>query len=178
MTMNRYVALLRGINVGGNKKVPMAELKSFFEAIGYENVTTYINSGNVIFDTDHSDFTNLSDALSKHFGFEIDLVIIEKSIILAIEDECPGDWTNDKDQKTDVLFLWEGYNSAKTLEELNLVPDIDTAFYTSGAIVWNIKREKQHKSRMQKGFVGSGIYKNMTARNINTVRKLAELVNQ
>ena len=58
----RYVALLRGINVGGNNRVPMPELRACFEAAGYENVKTYINSGNVIFDSDEADLEKLVTA--------------------------------------------------------------------------------------------------------------------
>jgi uncharacterized protein (DUF1697 family) len=63
----KYVALLRGINVGGNKKVDMKELKKVFESLGFENVSSYINSGNVIFDAQSPSEKGIEETLEKHF---------------------------------------------------------------------------------------------------------------
>lgn len=95
--MQQYIALLRGINVGGNKKVEMPKLKKVFESLGFDEVSTYINS------------------------------------------------------------------------------KVDTLQYIAGAILWNIQRSDYTQSEM-KNFIGTEIYKNMTARNINTVRKLGEMI--
>jgi len=174
--MKTYVALLRGINVGGNNKVAMSELKAEFEALGYGNVRTYINSGNVIFDSSSDDFESIRPKLSERFGFEVRLVIVPVELFNKLIEKTPADWRNDKQQKTDVLFLWPGYDDKQTLQDLELIDEYDTAIYVDGAIVWNIDRANQSKSRMQKGYISSDIYKNMTARNINTVRKIASLV--
>ena len=73
----RYIALLRGVNVGGNNKVPMGELKACFEKAGFLNVSTYINSGNVLFDADETDIIKLicmcEELLLKQFGFPVSL---------------------------------------------------------------------------------------------------------
>ena len=78
--MKRYVALLRGINVGGKNKIPMAELKKGFEELGFEEVKTYLNSGNVIFSSDKEDVEKLKKQIetmiNEQFGFEIPVFVI------------------------------------------------------------------------------------------------------
>ncbi len=175
--MNTYVALLRGINVGGNKKVSMSTLKKAFEEMGHSNVKTYINSGNVIFETSKTDsmLKIIERKLESTFGFQIGVVLRSIQNIENVCKEIPSDWTNDAMQKTDVIFLWEKYASEKSMKMIVTKPEIDTLIYVDGAIVWNIKRANYSKSGMHK-FIGTKVYKNMTARNVNTVRKLAELM--
>lgn len=175
--MTRYVSFLRGINVGGNNKVEMPKLKKAFESLGFDNVSTYINSGNVIFETNKKDLEPLIEkTLKKIFGFEIRVVVRDAKNINKLCREISRDWLNDTEQRTDVLFLWDEFNSKKSINVIK-VTEVDTLKYIDGAIVWNIKRKDVPRSGMRR-FIGTLIYKNMTARNINTVRKLNELLNR
>lgn len=172
-----YVALLRGINVGGNSKVEMKKLKAVFEKLGFENVSTYINSGNVIFGTtkkENSLVSEIEKALKKEFGFEIRVVVRNAKNIASLCKDIPKNYQNDAKQKTDILFLWDEYDNKKSLDLIKAT-DVDNLSYADGAIVWNVEKAKLNKSGMKK-FIGTTIYKNMTARNVNTVRKLAELM--
>lgn len=171
----KYVALLRGINVGGNNKVVMSELKKVFETLGFTDVSTYINSGNVIFQSSKKDFSRIEHALKKSFGFEIKVVIRDAKNIKKLSESIPRSFDNNTEQKTDVLFLWEKFNKKSSVNLITVNPKVDTLVYVSGAIVWNIKRADYSKSGMNK-FIGTTVYKNMTARNVNTVRKLAKLM--
>ena len=85
----RYVALLRGINVGGNKKVPMAELKQLLESLGYTEVKTLLASGNVLFSADRADEGKLFVSLRDHFGFEIPVQILEAGLISQLVASDP-----------------------------------------------------------------------------------------
>ncbi|MHB1089711.1 MAG: DUF1697 domain-containing protein [Ilumatobacteraceae bacterium] len=105
-----YVALLRGINVGGNKKVEMSKLKKAFESLGFANVTTYINSGNVIFQSNKKDFSQIETVLKKSFGFEIKVVIRDVKNIQKLCEKIPCELENNTKQKTDVLFLWDEFD--------------------------------------------------------------------
>ncbi len=176
----RYVALLRGINVGGKHTVPMVKLKKAFEAMGFADVSTYINSGNVLFSADKfSEKTGgagIEKELERLFGFEIKTVIRSAAKIQALCKQLPDKWQNDGVQKTDILFLWTGFDSKASLKLLEIDPKVDTLRYAAGAIAWNIDRKHYNKSGMN-NFIGTRLYKHMTARNINTVRKLAELLN-
>lgn len=172
--MKTYIAFLRGINVGKNSAVNMGKLKSIFESLGFENVTTYINSGNVIFKSKKDpSIENIEKAIEKEFGFYIRVIIRDSNNLIDLNNKIPKEWNN-KEQKTDILFLWDHFDNKKSLELLN-GKDVDNLIYLKGAIVWNINREDYKKSAMNK-FIGTELYKNMTARNINTLRKLVDII--
>jgi uncharacterized protein (DUF1697 family) len=177
--MNTYVALLRGINVGGNNKIEMGRLRKVFEKLSFANVSSYINSGNIIFQSDDKDIGNLvqkiEQAIKKEFSLPLRVVVRDSKNIEKLCKAIPADWTNDTDKRTDVLFLWKEYDSKKSIDLIKANPGVDILKYVSGAIVWNLKRKDYTKSSMRK-FIGTLIYKNMTARNVNTVRKLGELM--
>ena len=173
--MKKYVALLRGINVGGNNKVEMKKLKSVFESAGFLNVATYINSGNVIFETNKTELDILIEKiLHKNFHFPIRVVVRDAKNIQKLCAAIPSNWSNDTKQKTDILFLWDHYDNKKSITLIKAT-DVDTLVYVPGAIIWNVPRSDYRKSGMHK-FIGSDVYQHMTARNVNTVRKLHELM--
>lgn len=170
----KYVALLRGINVGGNAKVSMQALRQMAEEAGLQNVRTYINSGNLLFESSlkKSDVTStLQKALHKTFGWEIALILYTSEEIAAIAKALPQNWSNDTSMKCDVLFLSDEINNEETLSMLRVKEGIDTAQFTPGAILWAIDRKNATKSGLYK-IVGTPLYKKMTVRNCNTLRKL------
>jgi uncharacterized protein (DUF1697 family) len=99
--MTVYVALLRGVNVGGRGKVDMRELKKQVEALGASDVSTYINSGNVIF-RDRRGAATLTRELEKALGRRV--AVRSLAQIQTLCKRIPDDWGNDKEQKTDVGF--------------------------------------------------------------------------
>lgn len=103
----RYVALLRGINVGGKNKVPMPVLKEVFERLGHTEVRTYINSGNVIFDAPRQRAADLAatleEAIESEFGFGVRVLVLRGSAVTKIAAELPEDWVNDDDASCNVL---------------------------------------------------------------------------
>lgn len=173
-----YVALLRGINVGGNTKVEMPRLKALFEKSGSKKVSTYINSGNVIFEDTRTvqEFVPLIEkAIAKEFGLNVRVILRDRENIKKLCQEIPDEWTNDKEQKTDVLFLWDEIDSPEIMSKIKINPAIEKALYIDGALVWNIGRENITRGGGIK-LIKTDFYKHMTARNINTVRKLNQLL--
>jgi uncharacterized protein (DUF1697 family) len=174
-----YVALLRGINVGGKNKVDMKLLKKAFEEVGMRSVVTYINSGNVIFYVNDLPITRiastLEDAIYTNFGLAIKVLVRSLDDIKKIIAILPDDWTNDQQMRSEVLFLWEEIDDETVLDKLILKPDIDRIKYVSGAILWSIDKKNITKSGMGK-LIDSKIYKQMTIRNVNTTRKIYELM--
>lgn len=170
---------MRGINVGGNAKVSMKELKETFESLNFKNVSTYINSGNVIFEEATRDIESIVGAierkLKKVFGFSIMVILRDAKNIQKIANIVPSDWTNDSTMKTDVLFLTNEFDKKETLKLITTNPAVDTLLYSPGAIIWKVSRSNYTKSGMKK-IIGTEVYKNMTARNSNTLRKLATLM--
>lgn len=176
-----YVALLRGINVGGNSKVEMKKLKTVFEELGFTNVRTYINSGNVIFqDGKHSPEAltkKLEKAIEKDIGFAIPTLVKDFNDIKAANEALPDSWINDSTMKCDVMFLWKEVDSKKVLDELPEKKEFEDVKYIPGAVLWRIDRDNVTKSRMLK-IIGTKLYSQMTVRNCNTVRKLYSLMKE
>jgi uncharacterized protein (DUF1697 family) len=174
-----YVALLRGINVGGKNKVDMKLLKATFEGLGMTDVKTYINSGNVIFSTKDRGKARLTtvieDALARRFGFNIEVLVRDLKSMKALVNAIPRDWTDDKTMRCYVMFLWDDVNRPSVLKQLVIKPKLDDVRYASGAIVWRVDRKDLTKSGMMRLMV-TPLYKRMTIRNVNTTRKLVELM--
>jgi uncharacterized protein (DUF1697 family) len=172
-----YVALLRGINVGGKALVSMAKLKETFEALKLKDVKTYINSGNVVFSGGGSDRARLrrriEKAIAEDFDLDVSVVLRDTNELKKIVDELPPSWQNGDKYKCDVFFSDE-FRSPKSVEQLPLTPGIEEVRFVPGAILCRIPRAKQSKSKLTR-LVGTDLYKKMTARNVNTVRKLYEL---
>ncbi|MEK5442330.1 MULTISPECIES: DUF1697 domain-containing protein [unclassified Fredinandcohnia] len=174
-----YIALLRGINVGGNNKIDMKLLKQTFEQVGMKDVVTYINTGNIIFSSNDSSKTILSrileEAIHDDFGLRIKVVVRSIDDVRGIIHAIPDTWKNDKDMKSDVMFLWDEIDDETVLENLVIKPTIDTVKYVPGAILWSIEKKNANKSGMSK-IIGTKIYKQITVRNVNTTRKIYELM--
>ncbi|MFJ7730057.1 DUF1697 domain-containing protein [Neobacillus sp. NPDC097160] len=174
-----YIALLRGINVGGNNKIDMKLLKQTFEKAGMNDVLTYINTGNIIFSNKGLSKTELScileDAIQNDFGLQIKVVVRSVDDVRGIINAIPDTWKNDKDMKSDVMFLWDKIDDESVLKHLVVKPNIDTVKYVPGAILWSVDKKNVTKSGMSK-IVGSTIYKQVTVRNVNTARKIYELM--
>ncbi len=88
-----YAALLRGINVGGNKKLPMAELRTLMEGLGHDGVRTYLQSGQAVFASGHGNEESLAAelgrAIEKRFGFTVDVIVRDHAYLAAIAANCP-----------------------------------------------------------------------------------------
>lgn len=175
----KYVALLRGINVGGKNKVEMKRLKVLFEKLGYKNVITYINSGNVIFETNQSGNKKIEKeieaAITQEFFLNIRVVIRSKENINQVNAKIKPTWQNNADQRTNVMFLWPEIDSPNILKDIPKTSADDTT-YVSGALIWHTTGDHYKKGGL-KDLAKSKLYKQMTVRNCNTVRKLVDLMN-
>jgi uncharacterized protein (DUF1697 family) len=107
--MPRYVALLRGINVGGNTMIKMEDLRKMFEGLGFENVVSYINSGNLAFDTKKASeagiVSKIETAVEKHIGKPVQVMVREQKDIARLLSKNPflGQYASHKEMH--VLFL-------------------------------------------------------------------------
>jgi uncharacterized protein (DUF1697 family) len=174
-----YVALLRGINVGGKNTVDMKRLKATVERAGMQDVLTYINSGNVIFSSASRSPAQLrrtlESAIEAAFGFQVPVLLRNARQMQSVVGALPDTWANDEAAKTDVMFLSEAIDSRAILAQLTIVPGIDDVRYVPGAILRHVERSKAARSGLLK-LVGTPLYTQMTVRNCNTVRKLAALM--
>ena len=174
-----FVALLRGINVGGKNKVDMKQLKAVFEDAGMTSVRTYINSGNVIFDTTERGRARLTQRLEKaivrRFGFKVEVLLRDLKTMRALVKEIPTGWTDDATTRCYVMFLWDDVARPSVLKQVTFKPEMDEVRYVAGAIVWRVDRKNITRSGMTR-LTGTPLYKQMTIRNVNTTRRLLELM--
>jgi len=175
----KYIALLRGINVGKERRVEMKKLKAIFESLGCINVSTYINSGNVIFESkdNHENILNkIKDSFKKEFDFEIPFLVKTEKEMKKIANAIPTEWQNDSSQRSDVAYLFPEVDSKKIIDDLPVKKEFMDMLYVKGAIYWNIDRKNYNKSHLNK-IISHKLYQFMTVRNVNTARYLAEIKN-
>ena len=175
----RYVLLLRGINVGGKNKVSMNDLKMNIGELGYQNVVTYINSGNVIFDTDDNIETvkiKIAEMLKNVF-FPIQYVIITREEYLEEVSNLP-EWWNETLARKDVLFYSDEVDYEKLKTRINEIPLHDEiVHFGRKAVFWGKYTEKEYlRTSYHKLLMKEKFYPMLTIRNERTFKKLAEIL--
>jgi len=166
----RYIALLRGINVGGKNKVVMKDLTVLFESLDCFNVSTYINSGNVIFESKDGQDTiikKVKAGFKQEYDFEIPFLVKTENEMKKIAGAIPKEWQNDSTHKTDVAYLFPEIDSKEILDELPVKKEFIDIRYVPGALFWNIDRNNYNKSNLNK-IISHRVYQFMTVRNVNT----------
>lgn len=175
----RYIALLRGINVGGKNKVSMSDLKDCFENAGFQNTTTYINSGNVIFDCEEQSLINLTNyckkILEKEFGFLIDLALIDVHTLKEALEQVPKWWGDDPNSKHNAIFIIQPATAEEIIAEAGKIkPEYEQLYAYKEIIFWSAPLKTFSRTRWSK-IVGTKAYQYITIRNANTIKKLLEL---
>lgn len=169
----KYVALLRGINVGGHKKVPMKELKKLLEAHAYKNVQTILNTGNVVFETTEAKSHQCQNIIEEHFGFEVSTMIISHDQVVKIVKSDPF-------KKTAQLPNNQYYVTfSKTIASNVEIPhSSDDGSFTIVAASKNIILSYIDKNKIKTTeymkILEKKFGKNITTRNFNTVKKIAQ----
>ena len=177
---NVYVALLRGINVGGNNLIRMPALKACVEGEGFLDVATYIQSGNVLFragGANRQELTaQLEKALSKTFAYQARVVVRSLDEMRTIVDKAPkGFGRQPADYRYDVIFLKHPLTAGEARKSVSTNPDVDRVFEGEGVLYFSRLISKATQSRMGR-VVGTPAYENMTIRNWNTTTKLLAMM--
>lgn len=178
-TATIFVALLRGVNVGGNNIISMKSLKTSFEKLGFKDVSTYINSGNILFKAKEGDArkleTKIEAMLSKEYKLGCKVVVRSLTEMANLVENLPKNWDGDKEWKYNVMFLRHAIDSEKVLESLGTKPEIEKVVYYPGTLLWSARISDINRTTMQK-LSSQKIFQNITVRNTNTTRKLYELM--
>ena len=179
--LDTYVALLRGINVGGNNIVSMTDLKVCLEELGHQAVRTYINSGNVIFHAAHTTPRRLEAQLEKAFAdtfsFPTIIIVRNRKEMAQLIHNIPKEWLKSSDLRCNVMFLRHTIDSADILRGLNPKAGIEEVRYHPGAILWSVQRAALTRSSITK-VIMKPIYKEMTLRTVNTAYKIFEIMSE
>jgi len=175
-----YVALLRGINVGGSNLIRMPALKACFEAQGHRDVATYIQSGNVLFAAGRSNqlllTRQIEKALSKTFAYESRVVVRSLEQMKAIVERAPkGFGGNPTAYRYDVIFLKDPLTADEAMKCMTLNPEVDRVVAGDGVLYASRLASKAAQSRLAR-IAGKPEYQNMTIRNWNTTVKLLKLM--
>ncbi len=176
-----YVALLRGINVGGKNIIPMAALAKVFERLGFGSVKTFIASGNVIFVAPKQDLRKLEEtieiALAAEFDYDARVVVKSKREMTAIVKGIAKAWAKPSPAiRYYVLFLRDAIDDKRILGDFDPKPDVETLAYAPGALLWAAKTSALTRSSVSRKMSSKPFYKEITVRNLNTTLKLAELM--
>ncbi len=175
-----HVALLRGINVGGKNMIKMPALKACFEAGGFEDVVTYIQSGNVLFRSTGSGAalaTRIERMLGKSFDhYKAWVVVRNRSQMRTIVEKAPKGFGKDpQDYLYDVIFLKEPLTAGAALKKVSMKEGVDEAFAGRGVIYFSRLRSKATSSRLNR-VASLPIYQSMTIRNWNTTTRLLRMM--
>ncbi|HXU01628.1 MAG TPA: DUF1697 domain-containing protein [Polyangia bacterium] len=178
--MNRYVALLRGINVGGNNLIKMVALKACFEKQKLQEVVTYIQSGNVVFGAKDSVVgplcTRIERALSEAFGYDASVVLRTHKQMKDVVGRAPKGFGTQPDKyRYDVIFLKEPLTAPVAIKTVPTAPGVDEAHAGGGVLYFSRLISEASRSRLSK-IVSSPIYKSVTIRNWNTTTKLLQMM--
>ncbi|MFI5800703.1 DUF1697 domain-containing protein [Streptomyces sp. NPDC051677] len=175
-----YAALLRGINVGGSKKVPMAELRTLLEGMDLGDVRTYLQSGQAVFSSAHGTEESLAAeiraAIEKHFGFGVDVVVRDHAFLKAVVDACPFPAAELEAKQLHVTYFsapvdeerYAGIDRDAHLPEEFRLGDRVLYLYAPDGLGRSKLAEQLSRPRLNKGLVA-------TTRNWNTVVKLVEM---
>ena len=178
----RYVALLRGINVGGNNIIAKDDLRRCFEDLGFTRVRTYIQSGNILFRAAEGETDQLTArveaGLSERFSYAARAVVLSYADYRAVLAAAPDAWGEDAAYRHNALFTLAGTTPDEVLASLPPVKEeLETVAAGPGVIFWSTEKKRVTRSAFVK-LPALPVYQQVTIRNHNTVRRLAALLEQ
>ncbi|WP_306012424.1 MULTISPECIES: DUF1697 domain-containing protein [unclassified Allomuricauda] len=172
-----FIALLRGINVSGQKKIKMAELRAVLEDAGLQNVTTYIQSGNLVFDSEESQTKTLQELINstilKHFGFEVPTLVVQRAEIQQFLEDNPFLDTTESNKLYYVLLQQRPKEEfIKRFHQLNFEHE---DFHITDNCVYLQCKKGYGKAKLNNNLIERKLQVQATTRNDRTLRKLLEL---
>jgi len=179
--MVTYVALLRGVNVGGKNLIKMPALKECFEANGFEDVTTYIQSGNVVFRSERTGSAELTrrieSMLAEAFGYPASVVLRDRRQMRAIVERAPRGFGAEPNtyRRYDVIFLKEPLTARTAMKGVLTRPGVDEAHAGSGVLYFSRLTSRASQSLLSR-IVSMPVYQSMTIRNWNTTTTLLRMM--
>lgn len=182
--MVKYIALLRGINISGKNKISMKELKNEFEQLKYEKVVTYLNSGNVIFESTIADKIVIKHSIEKmikeKFNFDIPVFIITIQELEELLCNHPEWWgKNDKEIYDNIIFIITPYTFKEVYDVIGEPrKEYEKIQVYKNSIFWSYNLKDYRKTNWWSKTANTNIRNSITIRTANTMRKLLEICNK
>ena len=178
--MTQYLALLRGINVGGNNLIKMADLKTCFEASGFDAVLTYIQSGNVVFGAPDAEpaqiAARIEDALAETLGVSAAVLVCDHARLKAIVEGAPtGFGAEPGTYRYNVIFMMGSATADELLQSVKLKEGVDQGIAGNGVCYFSYLIARASQSSLGR-IAGTPIYRYVTIRNWNTTTRLLALM--
>jgi len=179
--MKRQIAFLRGINVGGKNRVPMAELKAGFEELDFKEVKTYLNSGNIVFSSDLDDKEiiagQIEQMVKEKFDIQIPVFLILKEELDDVLCHAPAWWgTEDKTVYDNLIFIIKPATFQEVFREIGAPKDgLEQIQDYKEAIFWSFSRKDYQKTNWWSQTASAGISSKLTIRTAGTVRKVCKM---
>ena len=174
---NTYIALLRGINVSGQKKIKMADLRLVLEESGLKNVKTYIQSGNIVFDSEHMDGTKLEEKIKsiilEHFGFEVPTLVIQKDDIEQILKVNP--FHKEAEENKLYYVLLKSRPEEEYKKQLNQLSFENEDFNVTDSCVYLFCKNGYGRAKLNNNLIEKKLKVEATTRNHKTMLKLLEM---
>lgn len=175
-----YLLLLRGVNVGGNHRVPMATLRELFTKAGCTKVHSYINSGNLFFSTTRKRAeieTLVADILTANFDFPIAFRVLSETEFKADLAQAPSWWGADATLRHNALFKLRTYDDAHDDWLPTKLTAYDQVLITPNIVFWTSTLRVDFSKSFYSKLLGTPFYQQTSARNFNTTMKLEQLFN-
>ena len=179
--MEKYIALLRGVNISGKNKISMLELKNEFIELGYSGVVTYLNSGNVIFMSNVNNIyditSNIHEMIKNKFNIDIPIFVISYHELKELFDNRPSWWgSNDKSIYDNIIFVISPHTCGKICDVLGDINDkLEKIMIYKNNIFWSYDLNNYRKTNWWSRTASTSIRDYITIRTANTVRKILEI---
>jgi uncharacterized protein (DUF1697 family) len=174
-----YVALLRGINVGGKNITRMTALKACLESAGFNRVETFIQSGNVVFETGQKSAAKVTSqidaAIEAALGIDSRVVVLSRDRLKGVLDGAPAAWRFRSDLRKNIAFLRPPVTAVLALKDVDVRPGVDTVEAGKGVLYMTTTLRDVGKSRMSR-IVTKPVYQQMTIRTYGTCQKIQSLI--
>ena len=177
--MKRYIALLRGVNISGKNRVPMPELKAGLAELGYGDVCTYLNSGNVVFTAPEAAGTVLAEQIRAliraAFGLEIPVLVLAQQELQALLEQAPAWWgTPGAETYHNLIFVLPGACAGSIAETIGPPTEgLERIRLCGNAIFWSFDRKRYARANWWKKTAGAGVGELLTIRTANPLKKIA-----
>lgn len=173
------ISLLRGINVGGNKKIKMAELRALYEALGFTNVRTLLQSGNVVFESENANPEQVAGqieaAVVERFGFESKVIIRTRDQLQAVIADHPFSADQLAEPGKLLIAFLKSEPDAQQLEALREAHTGSEIIHHRGSELYIYYPDSMGRSKLDNSFIERRLKTISTGRNWNTVNKLLAL---